>query len=86
MTLTSFRLLAPRVQVTFALMRGTYLAHRWQEEDRLMLYHLPDGARGFFVEVGYDTLDARAVLRQSFTSTAPLEAYTLRIVLPQDLS
>jgi hypothetical protein len=85
MTLDSFRLLAPRVQVTFALMRGTYLANRWQEEDKLMLYHLSDRARGFFVEFGYDAHDGRIIVRRSFTSATLLEDYTLSIKLPEDL-
>jgi hypothetical protein len=83
MTLDSFRLLAPRVQVTFALMRGTYLAHRWQEEGRFMLYYLPDGVRGFFIEIGCDFHDGRTVVLRSFTSSAPLEEYAHYVQLPE---
>jgi hypothetical protein len=83
MTLHSFRLLAPRVQVTFALMRGTYLANRWQAGDRLMLYYLPDEARGFFVEVGHGPHGGRAVVLRSFVGSVPLEDYIDWMRLPE---
>jgi hypothetical protein len=82
MTLYSFRLLAPRVQATFALMRGTYLAHRWQAGGRFMLYYLPDEARGFFVEVGHDTREGRAIVLRSFSDSVSLEEYVHRVQLP----
>jgi hypothetical protein len=85
MTLNTFRLLVPRVQLTFALMRGTYLANRWQEEDKFMLYYLPDGPRGFFIEIGYDAHDGQAMVLRSFTSAVLLGDYTQRIMLPEDL-
>lgn len=83
MTLTSFQLLAPRVQVTLALMRGTYLAQRGGEEDMVMLYHFPDGARGFFVEVGYDEEQQWAVVLRSFSDSKALEDYTHHVKLPK---
>jgi hypothetical protein len=41
MALATCRLLAPRVHVTFALIPGTYLVHRWQEQGKLMRYRVP---------------------------------------------
>jgi hypothetical protein len=83
MTLDSFRLLAPRVQVTFALMRGTYLANRWQAGNRLMLYYLPNEARGFFVEVGHGPHEGQAVVLRSFVGSVPLEDYVRGVRLPE---
>lgn len=83
MTLDAFRLLAPRVQVTFTLMHGTYLARRWEEQDRLRLYYLSDDVRGFFVELGHDTHDGRAVVLRSFSDSEALANYAQGISLPE---
>ncbi len=83
MTIDTFRLLAPLGQMTHALVRGTYLASRWQEEGRVMLYYLPDGPSGFFVEIGQDAHQGRAVVVRSFTSAEPLEDYVYGVRLPE---
>jgi hypothetical protein len=83
MTLDKFRSLAPRVQVTLALMRGTYLAHRWEDEGKVSLYYFADGGRGFFVEAGYDESQQRAVVLRSFSSSVPLEDYAHGVQLPE---
>jgi hypothetical protein len=54
MTLDKFRLFDSRMQATLALMRGTYLAHSWEDEGGVNLHHLPDEGRGFFAKVGID--------------------------------
>ena len=82
MTLTYFRLLTPPAQITFSLVCGTYLAPRWEGEDRVLLYHLPDGGRGFFAEVGYDTYSGRAVVLRSFSDSKALADYTQWVRLP----
>jgi hypothetical protein len=46
------------------------------------LYHLPGGV---FVEIYFDTHVNQIVQLRSFTSAAPLENYTLRVRLPEDL-
>jgi hypothetical protein len=82
MTLYTFRLLAPRAQVTFTLMCGTYLAHRWKEGKKRRLYYLADDARGFFIEVGHNAHDRRAVVLRSFVSIIPLQEYAQGVRLP----
>lgn len=74
MTLDAFRLLASRVQVTFTLMRGTYLAHRWEEKGKLMRYYLPDDMRGFFAELGHGAHDGPC-----FSDSEALADYAYRL-------
>lgn len=57
------------------LMCGTYLAWRWKGQAQLMLYHLPDSGRGFFVELAVDEEQDCFVLLRSFSSSVPLEDY-----------
>jgi hypothetical protein len=42
MTLYSFKLLSPTVQLYWALQQGTYLAQRWEDEGGINLYHCAD--------------------------------------------
>ena len=71
------------MQVTHTLMRGTYLAHRWEGDSRVLPYHFPDGARGFFIEIGYDTQHGRAMVLRSFSSSGPLADYAQGVRLPK---
>lgn len=83
MTFDAFRQLSPRAQLLVVLMKGTYLAQRWDEEvGGVNLYYLSDGGRGFFVEVAYDDDQARFVVLRSFNSSVPLEDYAQRMRLP----
>jgi DNA-binding PadR family transcriptional regulator len=84
MTLYLFRLLAPKVQLLYVLERGTYLAHRWEDDGGVNLYHLLDKGRGFFVEVGIDDGRGQAVVLRSFSSSLPLEDYAHGLRLPSE--
>jgi hypothetical protein len=83
-TFNQFILLAPRVQVTHALMSGTFLALRLTREGKRRLYHMRDGGSGFFVEVGHDGATQRAVVLHTFNGSAPLEEYAAEVQLPED--
>jgi hypothetical protein len=85
MTLSTFRLMPPRFQLTWVLAKATYLAQRWDEEiGGVNLYYLPDQGRGFFAEIGIDEeQDCFAVLN-SFSSSRPLEEYAQEVQLPED--
>lgn len=80
MTLYSFRLLSPVVQLYFVLKYGTYLAQRW-EETPVDLYYFADKGRGFFVEVGVE--HEQPLVLRSFVSSVPLEDYSYWIKLPE---
>jgi hypothetical protein len=83
MTLDLFQQLLPRAQLLAALCEGTYLARRWEEEGAIALYYLPNGGRGFFVEVGYDAYQQGGFVLRSFSSNVPLEEYTHGVRLPR---
>lgn len=68
---------SPRV-----LTAGTYLARRWEENDRLMLYYLPDGACSFFIELGHAAQHGRGMVLRSFSDSAPLADYAYGVELP----
>lgn len=76
-----FNSLSPELQMQQVLLRGTYLAWRREEQAQLMLYHLPDGGRGFFVELGVDEEQDCFVLLRSFSSLEPLGDYARDIKL-----
>lgn len=76
MTLEKFQQLDPRSQVTIALLRGLRLARRIGPNGAVNLYHIADIGRGFFVEVGHDEQQCRAVVRNSFRDYQPLDPYT----------
>ena len=82
MTLYLFKLLSPEVQVRYTVEYGTYLAQRWEDEGGVNLYYLPDGGRGFFVEIGWDRAAEQLVLLRSFRSTVPLADYMHYVQLP----
>ncbi|WP_375433851.1 hypothetical protein [uncultured Hymenobacter sp.] len=66
-------------QLAIVFMEGTYLAMRYGEkEDRINLYHMGS----FFAEVYYDPEINYLHRCHAFVSTAPLEAYTDQIKLP----
>jgi hypothetical protein len=71
------------VQLYWVLKHGTFLARRWEDEGGINLYYLPDGVRGFFIEIGYDAQDGRAAVLRSFVSSVPLEAYAHWVRLPK---
>jgi hypothetical protein len=81
MPLYEFNALPYERQLVHVFDEGTFLAHRWEEEDGINLYHLPGGV---FVEIYFDTHVNQIVQLRSFTSAAPLENYTLSIELPED--
>jgi hypothetical protein len=82
MTLYEFSLLPYERQLVHVFDEGTFLARRWEEEDGINLYHLPSEV---FVEVYFNTHINQTVRLRSFTSTTPLEDYTVSIELPEDL-
>ncbi|MDF7813593.1 hypothetical protein [Hymenobacter sp. YC55] len=66
-------------QLSIVFTEGTYLAmRRGEKEDRVNLYHLGS----FFAEVYYDPQANHLHQCRTFVSTAPLEAYTDQIRLP----
>jgi hypothetical protein len=73
----------PTFQLTWVLSKGTYLTQRCEQESAVALYYLPDGGRGFFVEVGMDKAKRRATVLRSFSSSGPLEEYTQGVRLPE---
>jgi hypothetical protein len=83
MSFYAFRLLSPVVQLYWVLKHGTYLAQRWEDEGGVNLHYLPDEGRGFFVEVGVDESQQRAVVLRSFSSSVPLEDYAHGVRLPE---
>jgi hypothetical protein len=85
MTLYTFRLLSPQVQLHLVLTRGTYIAQRWEDEGGVNLYHLPDDGRGFFAEVGVNEEHECLVVLRSFSSSVPLEDYAHGVRLPEGL-
>jgi hypothetical protein len=55
MLFNQFLQLSSRAQLIVVLSEGTYLAQRYQDETgNVTLYHIDDGERGFFAEVGLD--------------------------------
>jgi hypothetical protein len=82
-TLYLFKLLSNEVQLRYVLERGTFLAQRWEAKGGVNLYHLADGSRGFFVEVGIDDGRGQAVVLRRFVSSVPLEDYTHGVRLPE---
>ena len=82
MTLYRFRLLSPRAQLLCTLMQGTYLAQHWQGRHLVKLYHLWDGGRGFFAEVGVNEDQEQFVVLRSFSDSEPLVDYAHGVRLP----
>jgi hypothetical protein len=80
--MSEFNLLPYGRQLVAIFTLGTFLAHRVVDEGDITLYHLPGD---FFVEVCYNTHTGRVVHLRSFTSAAPLQNYTLSIVLAEVL-
>jgi hypothetical protein len=83
MTLRRFRLLSPEGQHNWVLEQGTYLVQRWEGEWDVLLYHLGDGGRGFFAEVGLAPAQANLVVRRSFARSTLLEEYLRSLFSPQ---
>jgi hypothetical protein len=83
MSFDAFCLFSPVVQLYWVLKHGTYLAQRWEDDGGVNLYYLPDEGRGFFVEVGVDDDQQRAVVLRSFISSVPLEDYAHGVRLPE---
>jgi hypothetical protein len=83
MTCPTFIRMPPAFQLTWALSKGTYLARRCEQDRAIALYYLPDGGRGFFVEVGVDKAKKNATVLRSFSSSGLLEEYTQGVRLPE---
>ncbi|MVN78102.1 hypothetical protein GO988_17370 [Hymenobacter sp. HMF4947] len=83
MTLDTFRLLSPDVQLHWVFEKGTFLANRWEGAGGVNLYHLADEGRGLFVEVSIDEERGQAVVLLSFRSSVPLEDYAHGVRLPE---
>jgi hypothetical protein len=90
-TLYTFKLLSPVVQLWWVIKHGTYLAQRWDEESAanlyesaVNLYHCAGDGRGFFVEVGIDDGRGQAVVLRSFSSSEPLADYAHGVRLPRE--
>jgi hypothetical protein len=81
MTRLTFVRMPPAFQLTWVLSKGTYLTQRNEQEEAIALYYLPDGGRGFFVEVGVNKAKKARVLR-TFSSSGPLEEYAHGVRLP----
>jgi hypothetical protein len=85
MTLYEFNALPYERQLVAVFDEGTFLARRWEEEDGINLYHLPDLGTGFFVEVYYDTHANGIVRVRAFASLNQLEDYVAGMQLPSEL-
>jgi hypothetical protein len=83
MSLQDFQSFPPLLQLARVFKHGTFLAQRWDRASGINLYHLTDEAKGFFVEVGYDTATQDAVVLRSFSNNAPLEEYAHGVRLPE---
>jgi hypothetical protein len=71
------------VQLYWVLHHGTYLAHRWDDESAVNLYHCAGDGRGFFVELRIDDGRCQAVVLRSFSRSGPLEEYVQGVQLPR---
>ena len=74
MLIDTFHQLDLLTQQQLLAQEGDYLATRFEEEDAVLLYHLP--AHGCFVELYYSPADNAILRLQAFTHAAPLEDYT----------
>lgn len=82
LTFKRFQLLTPRAQFLIVVLEGIQLAKRGCQEAQIALYHLADERRGFFIEVGYDTVQRCYVVLRSFIDSIWLEDYLQAIILP----
>lgn len=79
MTFYQFNQFPHETQLTAVFSFGTFLATRWQAENEAVnLYAL----HGFFAELVYDTAVNELLDLRCFTSSAPLEDYTVSVQLP----
>jgi hypothetical protein len=85
MTLYQFNALPYEHQLVHVFDKGTFLTRRWEEEDGINLYHLPDLSTGFFVEVYYDTYANEIVRVRAFSNLSQLEDYAANVRLPDEL-
>jgi hypothetical protein len=70
------------LQLSWVLRKGTFLMWRQEQAKARILYHLPDGGRGFFVELGVDEEQTHFYILRSFVSSEPLEDYAHGVGLP----
>jgi hypothetical protein len=82
MTCLTFVRMPPAFQLTWVLSKGTHLTQCHEQEEAIALYYLPDGGRGFFVEVGVDKAQQKARVVRTFSSSEPLEKYAHGVRLP----
>ena len=80
--LSQFRQLLRRAQLLYTLLKGTYLAQRWEQSSLKRLYYLPDGGRGFFAEVGVTEAQDCFVVLRSFRCSGLLADYVQEVRLP----
>jgi hypothetical protein len=81
LTFNRFQLLSPRAQFLLTMLEGTYLAQHDQGKAGVTLYHLPDGAQGFFIEVGFNKTQGCFAVLRSFVRGMLLDKYLCAIVL-----
>ena len=79
MTLYAFNQLPYERQLVAVFDTATFLITRWEEEEAVNLYHLPDGV---FVELYYDPHVNEITRLRAFVSAAPLADYAAAIRLP----
>jgi hypothetical protein len=63
--------------------QARHLPQRWDDESGVNLYYCADKGRGFFVEVGINDGQGRAVVLRSFVSSVPLDDYAHEVQLPE---
>lgn len=82
MTLDSFQLLLPEVQLHHVRTRGTLLAWRWTGDFPTILHYLPNAGRGFYVELGVNAEQTHFVVLHSFSDSKALAEYAQGVRLP----
>jgi hypothetical protein len=68
-------------QLSWSLITGTYMAHRWKRTWAVRLFHLPLGGAGFFTVGASEAQDAFVLLR-NYPIQGVLNAYTTASRLP----
>lgn len=83
MTVSMFSMLPPRSQLRMALAEGLLVAHRWGQDGLIHLYQLADGRKGYFAEVGHETLRNRLAVLHSFGRVDATENYCWHFQAPR---
>ncbi|NML67240.1 hypothetical protein HHL22_18705 [Hymenobacter sp. RP-2-7] len=69
-------------QLDTLLLRGAYLARRWEGATEFSLYYVPNSGRGFFAELACHQAPHRLQLRAAGHGDAVLDAYLSSLALP----